>query len=672
MTAKTCPKCGTQLDPALPEGQCPACLLKESLESEVSQADPRLAATDTGDVEAIPLALLKDLPNLDVLEVVGRGGMGVVYKARQRSLDRTVALKVLSSRVQNNPEFEERFMREAKALARLSHPSIVTLYDFGKANGHFYFVMEYVEGINLRQALQQGKFSPEAALQIVPKLCDALQYAHEQGVVHRDVKPENILIDQSGRVKIADFGLVKLTDVQGKGPALTATQEMMGTPHYMAPEQISRPGEVDHRADIYALGVVFYEMLTGELPIGRFAAPSKRVHVDVKLDDIVLRTLEHEPQRRYQSAGAVKTDIEAIPNGKGQNGKSGRSRDVRILVDLDLSLRKAWVLAALLIIVAGVLVYVIAHQHADDGGARSATAPLRGPAAIADLAPQRVDSGGSLGSVSAENANHTRTVNGKPEPVPVGQPISAQTAVAQPLQAAAPGTMQPAPVADRSLLQKVVTVHIDRSPDSNRLSVQYAVMAVCTAAGLSYDWKTSAEKADPKRRQFTDALHISNVTAEQALARVLGPVNLRYDVGQNGLYLYDPEQPPRPSGAVTSLPHPAVADRSVLQKVITAHAEKSPDGDRLTVQYAVIAVCEAAGLQYDWNASAEKADPKRREYVQPLHVSNVTAEQALAQILGPVNLQYDVGRKGLYLYSPENAARTATPSSAALTTTAGR
>jgi serine/threonine-protein kinase len=172
--------------------------------------------------------------------------------------------------------------------------------------------------VNLRQTLQAGKLEPRQALAIVPQICDALQYAHDEGVVHRDIKPENILIDKKGRVKIADFGLAKLLrpgegpGVRGSPYTLTGSHQIMGTPHYMAPEQMERPQTVDHRADIYSLGVVFYEMLTGELPLGRFPSPSQKVQVDVRLDEVVLRSLEKEPERRYQQASEVKSDVEQI------------------------------------------------------------------------------------------------------------------------------------------------------------------------------------------------------------------------------------------------------------------------------------------------------------------------------------------------------------------------
>jgi Protein kinase domain len=166
--------------------------------------------------------------------------------------------------------------------------------------------MEYVAGVNLRQRLLAGPMTPHEALQIVVQICDALQYAHDEGIVHRDIKPENILLDKKGRVKIADFGLAKLLIRKAADYTLTGPMQVMGTLKYMAPEQLEKPLEVDHRADIYSLGVVFYEMLTGELPLGRFAPPSQKVvGMDVRLDDVVLRALEKEPGRRYQTVGEL-------------------------------------------------------------------------------------------------------------------------------------------------------------------------------------------------------------------------------------------------------------------------------------------------------------------------------------------------------------------------------
>jgi tRNA A-37 threonylcarbamoyl transferase component Bud32 len=313
-----CPRCGTELTAGTPEKLCPRCLLLAGLESQgVKAASPPTAVYVPGFAAPTPEELGRLFPQLEILELLGKGGMGAVYKARQRGLDRHVALKILPPEVGIDNAFSERFTREAKALAQLNHPNIVGVFDSGNVNGLYFFLMEYVDGVNLRQALRAGNLKPAEALKIVPQICDALQFAHDEGVVHRDIKPENILLDKRGRVKIADFGLAKLFKAK-TDEALTGTHQIMGTPHYMAPEQIRGTRDVDHRADIYSLGVTFYEMLTGELPLGRFAPPSKKVHIDVRLDEVVLRTLEVEPEKRYQHAGDVKTEVDQIVSTSGE------------------------------------------------------------------------------------------------------------------------------------------------------------------------------------------------------------------------------------------------------------------------------------------------------------------------------------------------------------------
>ncbi len=250
---------------------------------------------------------LPSIPNVVVENFIGAGGMGAVYRARQTHLDRPVALKVLDPARIGDARFAERFAREARAMARLDHPAIVRLYDFGQAGSWLWLVIELVEGANLREVLRTGNLAPSEALRIAPQLCEALAHAHAAGVVHRDLKPENILIDGKGRPHIADFGLAKLRDDVGEQ---SATGAIIGTLPYMAPEQIAGAVAVDHRADLYALGVILYEMLTGTLPLGRFAAPSQSLHVDPRLDEVVYRSLERDPGRRYQSADDVRRAME--------------------------------------------------------------------------------------------------------------------------------------------------------------------------------------------------------------------------------------------------------------------------------------------------------------------------------------------------------------------------
>ena len=227
-------------------------------------------------------------------------------------MDRIVALKILPEEFSRDVKFALRFTREARTLAKLNHPNIVSVFEFGKVQGTYYFLMEFVDGPTLRDVVSAGQLPSEHALAIVPHLCDALQFAHDKGVIHRDIKPENILMAKDGSVKITDFGLSRILGNETQPTVLTRTHQIMRTPRYMAAEQLEGARSVDPRADIYSLGVVFYEMLTGELPIGRFAVPSQKVEIDVRLDEVVLRTLEKEPRRRYQHASQIKSDVQTI------------------------------------------------------------------------------------------------------------------------------------------------------------------------------------------------------------------------------------------------------------------------------------------------------------------------------------------------------------------------
>src|ERR1035437_5139502 len=210
----TCPECGKPVGPNALQGLCPDCLMKVGLGSAIQSHPPAAGAAPPGKTKPFVAPTIAELapmfPHLELVSLIGQGGMGAVYQARQKELDRVVAPTILPPGIGRDAAFADRFTREAKALARLNHPGIVTLYEFGRADGLFYILMEYVDGVSLRQLLNAGRVSPREALAIVPQICDALQYAHDQSIVHRDIKPENILLDRRGRVKVADFGLAKL------------------------------------------------------------------------------------------------------------------------------------------------------------------------------------------------------------------------------------------------------------------------------------------------------------------------------------------------------------------------------------------------------------------------------------------------------------------------------
>src|SRR6185369_1252443 len=209
-----CPQCGTPLPPNSPTGLCPRCLMAMNMATQTDVTDktgpPDTKTVSPPRIALTPEEIAKFFPQLEIIECLGRGGMGVVYQARQPRLNRLVALKILAPEREKDPAFAGRFEKEAQALARLSHPNIVTIHDFGQAGGMYYLLMEFVDGVTLRQLLNASRVAPREALAIVPQICDALQFAHDHGIVHRDIKPENILMDRLGRVKVADFGLAKL------------------------------------------------------------------------------------------------------------------------------------------------------------------------------------------------------------------------------------------------------------------------------------------------------------------------------------------------------------------------------------------------------------------------------------------------------------------------------
>jgi len=268
-----------------------------------------------------PEDLQRQLPQYEFSGLLGRGGMGAVYKGRQPMLDRQVAIKVLPeafTQAKEKTDFARRFKQEAQALAGLDHRAIVSVHDFGEtAKGQLYFVMEFVDGMDLRHYLHTagGKLPQERALTIVAQVLDGLDYAHARGIVHRDIKPANILLNREGRVKIADFGLAKRSNLIGgdSAPAPTVSRVVVGSPDFVAPESLDSKTDPDHRADLYAVGVMLYQLLTGRIPRGSFKAPSEVVPgLDPRLDAVVVRATQSDPEDRYASASAVRADLEAI------------------------------------------------------------------------------------------------------------------------------------------------------------------------------------------------------------------------------------------------------------------------------------------------------------------------------------------------------------------------
>lgn len=305
----------------------------------------------------------------EVIELLGRGGMGAVYKARQKSLDRLIAIKILPPPPEEDPfHATKRFEHEARAMARLAHPGVVGVHDFGQTvdERYFYFVMEYIDGSDLAQVIAgSGYLSPEDSIAIVSEVCQALAYAHQHGVIHRDIKPSNILLDGEGRVKMADFGLAHVADpTQSRQVTLTRENLAMGTPDYAAPELMSSQESVDERADLYSVGVMLYQMLTGEVPRGLFKMPSeKRAELDGRFDEIICMAMEPEPDKRYQTALEVRRDlgeIASVPPFLLEESSPS------ILLQPGLGRRLAAAVVVLMLVVAGVLLVSLRRPNGEN------------------------------------------------------------------------------------------------------------------------------------------------------------------------------------------------------------------------------------------------------------------------------------------------------------------
>ncbi|KFE65426.1 serine/threonine-protein kinase [Hyalangium minutum] len=272
-----------------------------------------MASLDTTAISRRPAA--ETIPGYRLENLVGMGGMGEVHKAIQLSLGRIVAVKLLNPELAKDPAFVARFDKEAAALAALSHPNIVSIVDKGRSDTTYFLVMEFVEGPSLREQVRSPLLTPKEALRMMMEICRAVEYAHSRGVIHRDLKPENILFDQQagGLAKVTDFGLASFLDDANSRYNLTSTHVSMGTLSYMAPEQRVDAKTADKRADIFSLGVILYELLTGEVPLGTFDPPSAtKPGIDSRLDAIVGRCLKPDPDERYSTVAEMMADLEPL------------------------------------------------------------------------------------------------------------------------------------------------------------------------------------------------------------------------------------------------------------------------------------------------------------------------------------------------------------------------
>jgi eukaryotic-like serine/threonine-protein kinase len=358
------------------------------------------------------------IPGYKLEKLVGRGGMGEVHKAQQLSLGRTVAVKLLATELATDKAFVTRFEKEGVALASLSHPNIVAIVDKGKAVDTYFLVMEFVDGPSLREVMRSPLLDTQGALKIGVEICRAIEYAHSRGIIHRDLKPENILFDEQagGIPKVSDFGLAGFTDA--KSPAkfnVTETHVSMGTLSYMAPEQRVDAKTADHRADIYSLGVMLYELMVGEVPVGNYDPPSRRKpEVDRRLDAIIARCLKPIPQDRYQKVADLISDLEPMVPITFSQLPRKTSRIERYKLALRRTFRSVTRTFGMAIVAAALAVLAYSGIRARFTGA----GPVPTSEALSgDLSPR--DSLSPQGRITDSSEGRTVTIGSGPDVIPM-------------------------------------------------------------------------------------------------------------------------------------------------------------------------------------------------------------------------------------------------------------
>jgi serine/threonine protein kinase len=378
-------------------------------------------------------------PGYEIETLIATGGMGAVYRAIQKSLDRAVAIKILPKEFSKDAAFCEGFEAEAKAMARLNHPNLIGVYDFGEVNGMLYIIMEYVPGQSLFHSSNGIAVDPAEVVRLVSGICDGLAHAHENGILHRDIKPSNILLDLENRPKIGDFGLARPMDRK-----IQEGEEIFGTPHYTAPEVVDAPHTVNNRADIFSVGVLLHELLTGKLPADDRRPASLISHCDPRFDSIIRRATNPLPEARYSNAAEISRELQSIGHSLGPRSVRGQAapvnpvhrpvagrRPARQVVVRKSSSGSSGVLVLVVVaMLAAVAYFLLSNKPAAPSNPPAPPAPTPAPEKTSPTKPgptaSDADDTETVPEIPADpvkdTAKHTPTENWSPKPKPADEP----------------------------------------------------------------------------------------------------------------------------------------------------------------------------------------------------------------------------------------------------------
>jgi tRNA A-37 threonylcarbamoyl transferase component Bud32/TolA-binding protein len=545
----------------------------------------------------------KQIGPYEILGPLGKGGMGAVYKAMQPSLNRIVAIKVLPPDFAKDPDAVTRFHREAQTVAMLSHPNIVQIIDKGEDQGLLYFAMEYVEGTSLDVVLRQRRLSLQEVVQVIKQIGRGLGAAHRAGVVHRDLNPRNILVSPTlSVVKLADFGISRVESVARSLGTLTTREMTLGSLHYLAPEQAVDASAVDHRADIYSLGVVFYEALTGRIPLGKFSLPSElNRELPPEIDPVVLKCLATEPGDRYATVGQLLDDIDKLENllrFQLLDELKGLKRGTTMLFKKGSTSfqRNRWILVLfglLALALVGVGGWMLLHPVEESPTKSAAPAAAEAPAApdtVAESAPAPADSAAAPESTPPESA--TPTTETAAPAVPADQAAGKTT---QPTAAPQKKGTAAAPVAPEA------TPPAEAKPKPSKPAVDPAIADLEVAQG-KFDAKLFAQAlADAKT--VVETYPASPVAIDGYFLIAKSLINLQREREALGAYV---------EIQTRFKSDPRAAEAAFLQAKLVRSADTKKTTEEARKLYAD---CAAGYPTSPWaaRALAEKADIEREQ-----------------------------------------------------------